>query len=233
MSEADIPDFDSFLSEVTQRETDREAFNLTVNRFTIFLSERGVVFDPNEFLGLAHREEDPFSRVSIQSMAAQNRMQVITLAAMKHVTETIAEKGGILPADCKKRLQAKSILNGQTQAWFELVDAEFLGDSLTEDDLDILAEEEVELDQIYDETETICIDTEVSITEYLGSLGVTELDEAAWQIVYNLTYLLAINKTEGDTARASARENAQIYALRAGVDMGVWGKVIEHFFSDL
>jgi|GEM_PF-3688464 len=230
----DSPNFEVFLEESAKREARREALALTINRFTLFLSERGVVFEPEEFMGLASVEERSVDGIEIQAMAALNKMHVLDLAVIKEMARVAAEHGKDLPEGYKKHLQAHEVAAGSTSPWLELIDKEFPGEPLNDEDAEILLSAVLERSETHELTQQQLEDSQDSILEFLDSIGNTKLNQdEAYAVIYFGLLHSEIYRRDRPGTRASMREDAQLFAIKRGFDMGVWSRVVEHFFGDV
>jgi hypothetical protein len=233
MSNEDPSEFENFVEDSIKYAAIREALDVTTNRFTLFLSERGVVFEPDEFTALSKVGDNQLDRVRLDAMAAANKMHVMQLAAAKLMSEYIQEQGKEPLADSKKHLQAQEVAIGSTPPWLQLIDLEFPGEPLNDDDdLDILIPETLQRNDIETDTAEKLDAARGQLLNYLESLGVTDLSEDEQYALAQLSTMYAMNDSRpSEQITASLRENAQLYVINFGLDMGVWGRVIDHFFG--
>ncbi len=231
MSDGDS-NFEAFLEDTERREAIHDAVEQTTNRFVLFLSERGVVFDATDFTTLANTEVDSVEEVQIQGMAARNSLHARQLAGIKLMTETAALHRKELPYDFKKRLQAQEIADGSTPAWIELIDVEIPGEPLNDDDdLELLLNEMLETSVLRAASDEELRVAKEKVAIFLSSLGVTVLSEVEQYAVSLFGLYSSLIETRPHQ-RGSTREDVQIFALKNALDMGIWSQVIDHFFGD-
>ena len=231
---SDISDgmnFEAFLEETNLREALHERVELTHNRFQLYLSERGVIFDPADFVELSGVGTEPTDRNELQRMADQNYHHARSLATTKIKVE-LATEAGVEPPLIKKHLQAQEVASGATKVWIDLINAEFPGEPLQDNDYDLL------LAEVIDGSDgKILSDAELAhaideLTGFLTSLGVTEPTDAERTATLDIGFLFSIlTHASSEGARVSTREDAQLYAVRLGLDMNIWSQVIQHFFG--
>lgn len=224
-------EFDEFLKQAVEEQQRMDALHMVANDFMVFLAERGIIFDIDEFKRSSDLDADTLpSDEELVALVSGNKSRVYATATLKLIADELADK---LPADFKKDLQAEEMVTGKPSPWFELIDTYFPGDSLTpEDDGYILNA------AIRDELQRRAVGAEIDAAEqeigdYLAAQGVSEVSLDEQLAIKYFSGLVAVQRTSPETAsQADTIESVRTYALRHGFDMNLWGGVIRKLFTE-
>lgn len=167
---------------------------------------------------------------------AKHKMMAYDLAAIWLMHEKASEVREV-DADplIKKRLQAHLIVHGYDAPWLQLVDQEFVGEPLTDQDGAILTEAMLATSERRKTTEEamhVIDEMALYLTEHGVPVGVDELG-----LVYQLTFLREHRNDPGQLTPeaytqdlANARDMALAIVLKANVGDPAWIELIARFF---
>jgi len=213
-------EFDSFRERSISQEQASAQINKVKERLTQFLTSKGIILQFPE-----NPNNDEVVEIS------KNKTEVLSLSAMIAYQEMVNDYRGTsqpkIP-DYKKKLQANLLVSGFSQPWLELIDQELEGESLKEDDFDIISEVALEtfageeasrqkLESTYDEMESYVLQYKADITD----------DEHI--VLIQLTILYAVSmKGIGPSARL---EDARNLILNNNLTDPAWFDLLDRYFN--
>ncbi|HUD05417.1 MAG TPA: hypothetical protein VMR18_00635 [Candidatus Saccharimonadales bacterium] len=131
--------------------------------------------------------------------------------------------------DLKKRLQARSIVDGEDSIWRELIAKKFPGDPLTDDDTDILADEALKNTLETEETKRQLNDLKKEMLDYLLGLGEDTTSLEAHGLILQLA--LYVQRARLLNNSAPFIEEARLAAIKSGVSSNNWESLINKLFN--
>ncbi len=167
MEQSKPDDFDTFLGKANERSLRRQEFRALVQRYKDFLQGQGVKLN----------EEIKFELTMLASA------KLMIEAALEDADDPIP----IL--SIKKKMQAHFMLKSRGEAFAQLIDNEFPGESLTDIDIDIIAAQfsaELEIQ------ERIMREYEKTESEMLTAIGhdeITELNDSEMKAMDDLIFV--------------------------------------------
>lgn len=203
--------FDKFIEELESREAIKLELEATTQRYTDALKNQDVDV------------ETPVNQIEISALAAQKLMldEVILLNPNEPSLYLI-----------KKQLQARSLIRGDSPAWQELIDQEFPGEPLKDDDIDVIAntfsaqlQSSEDRQFLYQKTQTEMLDHLALEDDGLVYKDLTDEDQAV------LDYLIFIHNLSRLKPQ-DRLESTRAFLLNHGyTDKPAWQSLLDKFFS--
>lgn len=215
-SEFDEEQFSRFRQEGEESRQASEQFRQIYVRLKTYMEKQGV-----EFSDSCEGQYTDENGLNIRSFA--------TLLSFEAIANENGQSISSTEPDYKKRLQAKCIARGLDEVWIKLIDKEFAGNPLTDDDTAIMAE--VTLDVILQEEESKeWYNQKYSeMKSFLSNYGLDELSVREEFILSGLVTLKYRADKVGDQRRFL--ETARTILFKSELTSDPWFKLIEKFFT--
>jgi hypothetical protein len=224
--------FEELLSSANEQDRIVESMAVITNRFRLFLLDMGVIFDVEEFLaGTGVTDRKYFDLDQLSMLATTNLLRVQTLSAAK-VMNDIAVESGFIDLEIKKQLHAMLVSDGCSNPWIELVDMEFTGDLVNDDEVSMRGEAIVHaLTSATNEAEQQAILEKLRY--FLSEQGLQTLSPQDEVAIGELSVSLAILQVRSnDRLRGNLAETARLMVIEQGLDLNIWNRLITQFFEE-
>ncbi|MDQ2972983.1 MAG: hypothetical protein M3Q79_00670 [bacterium] len=225
-------EFDELLSKANHEEALREHVEVIKNRFRLFLGDRGVLLDKEAVNQNTEMSPEVLQGApSLEALIARNNIHLIDLVTQKAMIDIVPPEN--IPVDIKKQIQAQQLIRGFSPAWSDLVDIEFPGEPLTENDEGIIFAESAAMYLINSTSDTELKAAKQKLFTLLSSEGAEHLTELENLAVIVFSSQVAMNTISEQTPNSLANQSEQmrISAINWGLDMGIWGTVINKLFQ--
>jgi len=148
-------EFEQFRGNLEDQEAQKAELEAILDRFKTFLEARGVDTD-------------------------ETRIDVVSLATSKLLLDEVVllKPAEVNRLNFKKNLQAEYFLKDYDPAWQELIDKEFQGEPLTDDDIDIMAEVFNRNISVSEDIKRQYQNTEADMLDYLAKQGIDTTPES-------------------------------------------------------